>query len=91
MQAIQAALDKRMPVIEEMLNKDLANGEGLGTPIVTLDVEITPLPKRGKRVRKASVRISTKWTANKEYVTVELDDPDQAQMFSDPPAIPPHP
>lgn len=59
MQAIEAALDKRMPVIEDMLNKDLANGEGLGTPIVTLDVEITPLPKRGKKVRKVSVRIST--------------------------------
>ena len=91
MQAIKVALDKRMPVIEKKLNDDLANGEGLGTPLVTLDVEITPLPKRGKKVRKASVRISTKWTEQKEYVTVELDDPDQTQLFEQPPEIPPHP
>lgn len=83
MQAIKLALDARMPVIEKKLNKDLANGEGFGTPLVTLDVEITPLPKRGKRVRKASVRISTKWTAGKEFVTVELDDQDQTQLPMD--------
>lgn len=80
MQAIKLALDARMPVIEKKLNDDLANGEGLGTPLVTLDIEITPLPKRGKRVRKVSARISTKWTTAKEFVTVELDDPDQTQL-----------
>ena len=71
MQAIKLALDARMPVIEKKLNDDLANGEGLGTPLVTLNIEITTLPKRGKRVRKVSASISTKWTAAKEFVTVE--------------------
>jgi len=80
MQAIKAAMDQRLPIIEKKLNEDLANGEGLGTPLVTIDVEITPLPKRGKRVRKVSARISTKWVAPKEYITVELDDPEQEQM-----------
>ena len=91
MQAIQAALAKRMPVIEKKLNEDLANGEGFGTPLVTLDIEITPLPKRGKKVRKVSVRISTKWTAQKEFVTIEIDDPDQTQLFEKDPEIPPQP
>ena len=91
MQAIRVALEKRMPVIEKKLNEDLANGEGFGTPLVTLNIEITPLPKRGKRVRKVSVRISTKWTAQKEFVTIEIDDPDQTQLFEQPPEIPPHP
>ena len=91
MQAIQAALAKRMPVIEKKLNEDLANGEGFGTPLVTLDIEITPLPKRGKKVRKVSVRISTKWTAQKEFVTIEIDDPDQTQLFEKDPEIPTQP
>ena len=91
MQAIKVALDKRLPEIERKLAKDIAEGEGLLTPLVSLDVEITPLPKRGKKVRKVSVRISTKWTAKKEFVTIEIDDPDQTQLFERPPEIPPHP
>lgn len=91
MQAIKVALDKRLPEIERKLSKDIAEGEGLLTPLVSLDVEITPLPKRGRKVRKVSVRISTKWTAQKEFVTIEIDDPDQIQLFEQPPEIPPHP
>lgn len=91
MQAIKVALDQRLPEIEKKLAKDIAEGESLLTPLVSLDVEITPLPKRGKKVRKVSVRISTKWTARKEFVTIEIDDPDQTQLFEKPPEIPPHP
>lgn len=91
MQAIKVALAKRMPVIEKKLNEDLANGEGFGTPLVTLDIEITPLPKRGKKVHKVSVRISTKWTEQKEFVTIEIDDPDRTQLFEKDPEIPPQP
>ena len=80
MQAIQAAMNARLPIIEDKLKRDPASGEGFGNPIVSIDLCFTPLPKRGKRVRRVLARVKTKWTEPEFSVEVELDDPNQEQL-----------